>query len=76
VNTNGLIVASGVGVIIGSNGQLGTVSSSERFKEAIKPIDKASEAILSLKPVTFRYKHELDPDGIRSLGLWLSKLKR
>ena len=32
-------------------------------------MDKASEAILALKPVTFRYKHELDPDGIPQFGL-------
>src|SRR5262249_50309082 len=40
-----------------------------RFKEAIKPMDKASEAILALKPVTFRYKKDLDPDGIAQCGL-------
>jgi hypothetical protein len=38
-------------------------------REAIKPMDKASEAILGLKPVTFRYKHELDPEGIPHFGL-------
>jgi uncharacterized coiled-coil protein SlyX len=65
----GVIVASGVGVIVGSNGQLGTVVSSERFKDEIKPMDKASEAILALKPVTFRYKRELDPEGIPQFGL-------
>jgi len=43
--------------------------SSERFKDAIKPMEKASEAILALQPVTFRYKHELDPDGIPQFGL-------
>jgi hypothetical protein len=43
--------------------------SSERFKDAVKPMNKASEAILSLEPVTFRYKHELDPDGIPQFGL-------
>src|SRR5947209_3369295 len=59
---SGATVASGVGVIVGSNGQLGTVVSSKRFKNAIKPMDKASEAILALKPVTFRYKPELDPE--------------
>ena len=66
-------MASGVGVIVDANGQLGTVASSARFKEAIKPMDKASEAILALKPVTFRYKHELDPDGIPQFGLWPRK---
>ena len=65
----GQTVASGVGVIVGSDGHLGTVLSSERFKDAIKPMDKASEAILALKPVTFRYKQELDPDGIPQFGL-------
>jgi hypothetical protein len=65
----GATVANGVGVIVGTTGQLGTVVSSARFKEAIKPMDKASEAILALKPVTFRYKKELDPDGIPQFGL-------
>jgi len=45
-----------VPVLIDSDGQLGTVSSSRRFKKEIKPMDKASEAILALKPVTFHYK--------------------
>jgi len=53
---SGKTVASGVGVIINSSGQLGTVQFSARFKQDIKPMDKASEAILQLKPVTFRYK--------------------
>jgi hypothetical protein len=65
----GVTVARGVGVIIDSAGHLGTTTSSERFKEAIKPMDKASEAILGLEPVTFRYKKELDPDGIPQFGL-------
>jgi hypothetical protein len=64
-----IVPGGGVGVIVGLNGQLGTVSSSGRFKEAIKPMDQASEAILALKPVTFRYKHELDPAGIPQFGL-------
>src|SRR5207244_3757475 len=66
---SGVTVAGGVGVIIDTNGQLGTVVSSERFKDGIKPMDRASEAILALKPVTFRYKHELDPEGIPQFGL-------
>ena len=45
-------------VLIDSAGQLGTTSSSRRFKHEIKPIDKASEAILALKPVTFHYKND------------------
>ena len=66
---SGAIVPDGVGVIVGSNSQLGTIVSSARYKEIIKPMDKASEAILALKPVTFRYKHDLDPAGIPQFGL-------
>jgi uncharacterized coiled-coil protein SlyX len=47
-----------VAVLIDSDGQLGTVSSSRRFKKEIKPMDTASEAILALKPVTFHYKSD------------------
>jgi len=46
-------------VVIDSAGQLGTMSSSQRFKKEIKPMDQASEAILALKPVTFRYKSDI-----------------
>ena len=69
VGIRGVTVASGMGVIVGSNHQLGTVQSSKRFKEAIKPMDKASEGILALNPVTFRYKQKLDPDRIPQFGL-------
>src|SRR5438874_743665 len=51
---NGATVPSGVAVFIAGNGQLGTVRSSARFKNEIKPMDKASEGILALQPVTFR----------------------
>jgi endosialidase-like protein len=45
-------------VRIGNDGKLGTVVSSRRFKHDIKPMDKASEVILALKPVTFRYNSD------------------
>ena len=45
-------------VVIDSAGQLGTQSSSGRYKKDIKPMDKTSEAVLSLKPVTFHYKSD------------------
>ena len=48
--------ADAIPVVIDSSGQLGTASSSRRFKKEIKPMDKTSEAILTLNPVTFRYK--------------------
>ena len=56
-----------VGVGITADGQLGVRTSSARFKEAIKPMDKASEAIFSLQPVTFRYKK--DPAVLAQFGL-------
>jgi hypothetical protein len=65
----GATVAGGVGVMVDMNGHLGTVTSSERFKDQIKHMDKASEAILALKPVTFHYKKEIDPEGILQFGL-------
>jgi hypothetical protein len=52
------INANAIPVLIDFAGQLGTVSSSRRFKKEIKPMDKASEAILGLKPVTFQYKSD------------------
>jgi hypothetical protein len=73
---SGVTVAGGVGVIIDARGHLGTVVSSERFKDQIKPMDKASEAILALQPVTFRYKHELDPDGIPQFGLVAEQVEK
>jgi Chaperone of endosialidase len=69
-------VASGLDVVVGTNGQLGTITSSARFKEAIKPMDKASEAILALKPVTFHYKKELDPDGVPQFGLVAEQVEK
>lgn len=69
-------VASGVSVIVNSSGQLGTVQSSARYKDDIKPMDKASEAILALKPVAFRYKEELDPDHIPQFGLIAEEVEK
>jgi hypothetical protein len=59
-NIRGVTVgnADGLSVIIDSDGQLGTINSSRRFKKDIKPIDQTSEAILALKPVTFHYKNQ------------------
>ena len=66
---SGVTVAGGVTVVVDTNGQLGTIVSSARFKEAIKPMDKASEAIFALQPVTFRYKKALDPEALPQFGL-------
>ena len=72
----GTTIAGGVGVLIGSNGRLGTINSSARYKENIQPMDKASGVILSLQPVTFRYKHELDPQGIPQFGLVAEQVEK
>ena len=63
-------------MIIDSTGHLGTSTSSARYKDNIKPMDKASEAILALKPVTFHYKQELDPEGIPQFGLVAEQVEK
>ena len=68
-NIFGSTSSNGVAILVNSNGRLGTMTSSARFKEAIKPMDKASEAILALRPVSFRYTKEIDPQGMREFGL-------
>jgi hypothetical protein len=54
-------------VIVSDGGQLGTAPSSERFKKDIATMERASEAILSLRPVTFHYK--TDAKGAPQFGL-------
>jgi hypothetical protein len=66
----------GVAVKINAAGQLGTAPSSQRFKTEIKPMDNASEAILALKPVTFHYKKEFDPEGIPQFGLVAEEVEK
>ena len=73
---SGASVPTGVAVIVDRNGHLGTTTSSARFKDAIKAMDEASEAILALKPVTFHYKHELDPDGVPQFGLVAEQVEK
>lgn len=66
-------VASGRAVHVNSDNKIGTLVSSRRFKEEIKPMDKASEAILALKPVSFHYKKEIEPNGAMMFGLRMWK---
>ena len=63
------VTVSGTQVVVNANGKLGVTGSSARFKEVIKPMDEASEVIHALKPVTFRYKQEIDSEGILQFGL-------
>ena len=65
----GTTVGGGAAVQVNANGLLGTVTSSARFKKNIQSMDDASDVLLALKPVTFRYKPELDPDGTPQFGL-------
>lgn len=65
----GVAIAGAQQVGVNASGQLGIRASSARFKEAIKSMDKSSEAILALHPVEFRYKKELDPNGTLQFGL-------
>jgi trimeric autotransporter adhesin len=61
--------ANGVFVTVGAGGKLGFQVSSRRYKDDIKPMDKASEALFALKPVSFRYKQEIDPARSPDFGL-------
>jgi len=65
---------TGSTVVISSAGKLGIATSSARFKNQIKPMENASEAVLALKPVTFRYKEEVDPDQAPQFGLVVEKV--
>jgi Chaperone of endosialidase len=65
----GATATNGAAVFVDLNGKLGTVTSSARFKDDIKPMDNASESILALKPVMFRYKNHIDAKPTRQFGL-------
>jgi len=60
---------TGRSVQVDATGKLGYVVSSRRYKDDIKPMDKASEALFALKPVTFRYKGDIDPEHVKIFGL-------
>jgi len=63
------VAVAGLTVVMDSSNRLGTMASSRRFKDDIRPMDKSSEAILALKPVTFHYKKEIDPAHTSQFGL-------
>jgi Chaperone of endosialidase len=67
---------SGGAVVVNGAGQLGVQISSTRFKDEIKPMGKASEALFALKPVTFRYKKEIDPQGTPQFGLVAEEVEK
>jgi len=63
------VAVTGSAVQVTGTGQLGVLASSGRLKDEIKPMGRSSEAILALKPVTFRYKEEIDPERLPQFGL-------
>jgi uncharacterized coiled-coil protein SlyX len=65
----GQTATGGSAVFIDANHKLGTLTSSKRFKEEVKPMEQASEILFALKPVTFHYKKEVDPAGVSQFGL-------
>jgi hypothetical protein len=69
-------VVSGTTVEVNAEGQLGVSPSAARFKEQITPMDKASEALFALKPVTFRYKKEVDPAARSQFGLIADEVEK
>jgi trimeric autotransporter adhesin len=70
------IPVTGTTVVVNGSGQLGVSPSSQRFKDKIRPMGRASEAILALKPVTFRYKKEIDSEGILQFGLVAEEVEK
>jgi hypothetical protein len=73
---SGATVAGGAAVFVDSNGHLGALTSSARFKDEIKPMGNASETILALRPVSFRYKKQIDPQGIPEFGLIAEEVEK
>jgi hypothetical protein len=67
---------AGAAVVVNGNGRLGVATSSARFKDEIKPMDQASEAILVLKPVSFHYKKEIDREGMPQFGLVAEEVEK
>jgi hypothetical protein len=63
-------------VLVNAAGQLGVAASSARFKDQIKPMDQASKAVLALRPVSFCYKKEIDPDRIQQFGLLAEEVEK
>jgi hypothetical protein len=72
---NTMITGSAV-YINTTTGQFGVLTSSERFKDGIEPMGNASEALLSLRPVTFRYKKNIDPKGASQFGLVAEEVEK
>jgi len=72
----GTTATGGVPVVVTPTGQLGTVTSSARFKRNIRDMGPASDALLRLRPVTFQYRADLDPTGTPQFGLVAEEVEK
>ncbi len=72
----GATITNGTEVFVNSDNRLGTITSSKRFKQNITPTSQASEVLYELKPVTFQYKKEIDPESRRQFGLVAEDVER
>lgn len=73
---SGATSSGGAAVYVNSSGQLGTLTSSARFKEAIQSMGASSDSVLALHPVTFRYKPEIDAKGLPQFGLVAEEVEK
>jgi len=67
---------SGMAVKVNASGQIGTAPSSARFKQNIKIMGDKSDALYALRPVTFRYRPEIDPEGMQQFGLVAEEVEK
>jgi hypothetical protein len=72
----GATSAGGVPVFISTTGQLGVMGSSIRYKEDVRDMGDDSDVILHLRPVTFRYKPQYDPEGGQQYGLIAEEVEK
>jgi hypothetical protein len=75
---DGQVVDTGTGtaVYVDGAGKLGTIVSSKRFKEDIRPIGKTSESLYALQPVSFRYTKAIDSTGTSQFGLVAEEVEK
>jgi hypothetical protein len=76
-----IVGVSGAGVMgsavkVNAAGQIGTAPSSSRFKKNVRSMGDTSDALFALRPVAFRYKQEIDPDGIQQFGLVAEEVEK
>ncbi|MGP8202034.1 MAG: tail fiber domain-containing protein [Limisphaerales bacterium] len=69
-------IANAIPVYVGSSGSLGTAASSAKFKQNIRSMDDTSDVLLDLRPVTFQYKPDIDPQGIPQFGLVAEEVEK